>query len=709
MVGGCVAAVEKEASKSPLESQPQPITTSASQFTTASIADGRPDDHQSLMPQEMNSQSREPTLRSGHLAIETSLDVNADMICFDEQWLVSPQLAFTDLSTWHLDSNVSLHDLENPIGAISKPSGAIPSHDPLLDFSLSTPVLEATAIWDHEQEVNISSSESQASPYDLNIVFDQVETQPEGTAATPITDPALSKRASPVTPMTPTGLNLPPNHHEQLQKSPGTQVSCANLTSSSSPGLKVPVGDRLYLAHSKVNLMDVLPLQLDSLFSLTLTSSPVRYAAMALAAANLTNLQGKRSSNGNGPWSMKAAHAENARTFMSKTVEPTANDAETSIISRLVVQVLTVCYQLEIGCVSDIGNALSILDGAILSCSDQILTLSGGVEIARSWLYLRSMFALIEAPQALYGSECQIESLKSQFEKSIATSHQIIDLASTKAFRIWHRILLLKCMQNRGDTPKETMKKSQNWWAILKGGHENCLPSACLDVEAVHILDEEELYRELAGLKLRLDDCEVPEEFPALVDEAGPLPSSVEDVKPLHFSSHKRAMACADYAFAQLICDGNLLRELLSPSEDSPQQTSPWLHLLFRIAMGLDPIECTKRNMYCKDITTYLYTAIIFAGGKNGFDLFSSFLEHLLRAGLVYERPLVPLHSYASFFEALRREASKGRTIFIACLTYDAWASKEALYSDGAGEYVIIYGRDLEGRYFNDMVPLHEC
>ncbi|KAJ3512909.1 hypothetical protein NM208_g15259 [Fusarium decemcellulare] len=476
----------------------------------------------------------------------------------------------------------------------------------------------------------------------------------------------------------------------------------------------VAVGDRLYLAHFTVNIAEILPSRLEPLFTIVKNITPLRYAAMALAAANLANQKGKPAADVNGNWIAMPSHANSALRFMMDSLAAMQVESALSMEACVIIEILNLCYHLEAGTMQDMQETLKHLDHTILSYSDNISSLACGKDIIRCWLHLRSVCALSRPPHEPYGLESSVESLVIELEGSIATSWEHIHIITAKAWQVCHRLLILKCMGTRGDSTKETLDKCIRWWDILKADDENCATSSWKDMAGT--LSEEDLYTELGHLRSSLDDCEVPEEFPSRLEDTRSLPQTIQEIEPLRFSSHSSAMACADYAFSRLICEEDLVSTLLrDPVGTRPDQgcllakrTSRWLRLLFRIAMGLDPIDCAKRNMYRSGITSHLYYGTLFTLGNAELGLVDSFLHHLLNAGIFFESSFLPLRSFSSYIQALQREAEKGRTVFMGCLTYPAWTRREMLFSNGADEFLIIYGREVDGHYFNDLVPMFQ-
>ncbi|RSL86294.1 hypothetical protein CEP52_015859 [Fusarium oligoseptatum] len=306
------------------------------------------------------------------------------------------------------------------------------------------------------------------------------------------------------------------------------------------PGSKISVGHRIYLAHFKVAVMQAFPLELPFLWDMVIKSEPVRYAALSLSAANLANLQAQKPDKGQGP----LVHSARATTFSRQTVEVLEGGSVVPLDARLVTMILVVFYELEASSFSSAFHSLSILNVMILSCPEDVLCLTNGRIIVQWWLHLRTLITGAQGPYSLYGPEDPTESLINQLEVRVAETPQMIDLITTKAMRIWNRVLVAKCFEAPGDRPVDTMRKVDDWWRILKGNHL-CEPVRD-DQSSDRVLGEDELYEELENLRKVLDDCDAPASFQSSMLEES---KARGEVMPLHFANHRHAIDVVDFAF----------------------------------------------------------------------------------------------------------------------------------------------------------------
>ncbi|EEU37462.1 uncharacterized protein NECHADRAFT_86310 [Fusarium vanettenii 77-13-4] len=475
------------------------------------------------------------------------------------------------------------------------------------------------------------------------------------------------------------------------------------------PGSKISVGHRIYLAHFKVAILQAFPLELPFLWDMVIKSEPVRYAALSLSAANLANLQGQQPDDNEPAWVAMPVHSARASAFSTHTVEALENGTAVPLDARIVTMILVVFYELEASSFSSASHSLSILNVMILSCPEDVLSSANGRIIIQWWLHLRTFIANAQGPYSLYGAEDPAESLINQLEVRVAGAPQMIDLITTKATRIWHRVLVAKCFEVPEDRPVDTMRKVDDWWRILKGNHL-CDPAR--DDESL-ILGEDELYEELENLQRTLDACDAPSDFRPSMLEEGP---ASREILPLRFPNHRRAIEVADFAFAHILCAQERLRAMVEHSTDLPRQfpdtaldpaitMDAWVYLLLRTVAGLDVSKCARENTYRRGIISSLFYTGLFYPGQVSSKFITDAIKRMIEARMEFENPFYPLRAFIDFQNSLQHQVAGGRTIFFVCSTYDEWTTRETVLSGWEEEYLMVLGCEPDGRYFNDLVP----
>ncbi|KAL5594886.1 hypothetical protein FOVSG1_008575 [Fusarium oxysporum f. sp. vasinfectum] len=483
------------------------------------------------------------------------------------------------------------------------------------------------------------------------------------------------------------------------------------------PTIKIEAGDRLYLAHFRINIVKAFPVQPTYLWSLVLKCKPLYYAALALAAANLANLHGWHSNDGT--WIPMPSHLNKATVFLDRSKASLVSSSAVSppLQARLITMFLMEYYELEGGSISSVWQTLSVLDNAFLTQQDIILSLPESDILFQWWLHLRSFATWPRVPYHVCVAEHPTGSLLRSLETRFLTASQMINIVGTKAEQIWWRILIVKCFGNSGETTPQVLNTFKDWFAILKGNlveHEDQIP--------VMFMDDTESHDELKELRTTLSSCVPPADFhPELLVECQgqDTDTSYNNFEPVVLSSHGRAMEMAEFAFAQMLCDSGLLRRLLDPTKNNkrqfPKQESmvaekhhSWARLIARIALGLDLTRCAKENNFRRGIIHFLFFAGLMVPGSVSYDLIEHIVKGLMNTHAKSEGPFYPLHGFMTLIQTIRQESRKGRTIFLTCLTHDEWASKESLFSTAAGAHMIAFGREDNGQYFGDLVPIAE-
>ncbi|KAK2735111.1 C6 transcription factor [Colletotrichum kahawae] len=483
---------------------------------------------------------------------------------------------------------------------------------------------------------------------------------------------------------------------------------------STQKAAPVPVEDRPYLAHFRLNVINNLPVRLDTLWKMILYNVPLRYAAMALAAANLANLHGHHSSDHN-QWVPAPIHSARALNYVSKCSDILETHPDMSWEAHLTVLILATLYELETGTIVDLRRALAVLDRGIRNHRSQVLS-AAGKDLGRIWVHLRYLELACRGPQHPLGIESAGESLLMELVPSLVHPPQRIQVIGCQASRISQRLLFSRCFYERGDSAAETLDKMTQWWEILKGtsfgepSDEHTEPDT--------VLPDDELFKELRNLQSALAACEAPEGILSAL-----LPDSemfhTRPYAPLRLPTHQTAMTLAEYAFAQLLCTENNVQRLtqevghaadneVDAFDCAPMRSNPWLNLLLRITDELDPVECQKRNAYRSGIFSMLFQASILGAGRVGFEALQQFIQRSMAAGVLYEGPFTSLHSARSCNQAILRYMTMkpGRAIFAASFTYSAWEPREVLFSKGGGQHVLLCGREADGRYLNDLIPV---
>ncbi|ETS76432.1 hypothetical protein PFICI_11819 [Pestalotiopsis fici W106-1] len=479
----------------------------------------------------------------------------------------------------------------------------------------------------------------------------------------------------------------------------------------------VPVGDRLYLAHFVTHVANLLPTEMQSLRTTAMTEVHVRLAAMAHGAAHLAFLQGapKADQQHGSRWVSKEAHRKRGSELTARAWRETDSNSSLPLDTSLAVILLLCYHELEAGTFHSLWSLVSRLDLRIMASMNDLSTLSYG--IMQGWSHIRALakrtWPLVQ-PTAL---ESRMENILCQLEEVYAMSRRV-DSICIMAVRLMYRVISCKCLGYSGSPSKDTLRNIRSWWKILQGTAESA-QEQLFDDDYENALHEDQIYTELQSLGERLQDCDIPQEFPpdfeAMLDRSASntlSPGSQTDISasdPLfYFTSHDQAMSCADYAFAHIVTDIRLLKYAIAPAggKRTPRAPNPWLALLQHIAQGLDIANCSSRNAYRMSIISQILCGALLCCEPTVLNFLDGLLDRMLAQGLHREDAMTPLLLLSRVINTLQNEFRQGRQIFLCSVTFNEWTAKEELFTSGQGECLIILGREASGTLFSDSVPL---
>ncbi|KAF3015016.1 hypothetical protein E8E14_008818 [Neopestalotiopsis sp. 37M] len=475
----------------------------------------------------------------------------------------------------------------------------------------------------------------------------------------------------------------------------------------------VPVGDRLYLAHFTTHVANLLPTEMRTLRTRALTETHVQLAAMAHSAAHLAFLQGAHKTDQYhvSRWVSKESHRKRGSELTALAWRAIELNSELSLETRLTVMLLLCYRELEAGTIYGLWDLVSRLDRRILASLNKLTSLGHG--IMQGWSHIRALskrtWPLVQ-PTTL---ESRVEKILSQLEEDYAMSRRV-DSICVMAIRLIYRAISCKCLGHSSSPSIGGLQNIGNWWKIIQGSVE--LPVFEGDYE--NSLNEDQLYTELQCLGARLQDCEVPREFPSdfeatlhlsTAEDLSPGPTDVGMSSPVfRFSTHDQAMSCADYAFAHITTDDRLLEYAIAPAGDksTPRPPNPWLALLKHIAQELDLADCANRNAYRMSIITQILCGALLCSEPNALDFLDSFIHRMLARGVWREDALTPLLLFSRVINTLQKEFLEGRQVFLCSVTLNEFTAKEKLMTSIDGQCLIIFGREASGMLFSDCVPL---
>ncbi|KIL88458.1 hypothetical protein FAVG1_08538 [Fusarium avenaceum] len=494
----------------------------------------------------------------------------------------------------------------------------------------------------------------------------------------------------------------------------------STLRQYSSSTLTTSLDDRRYLSHFMLDIMRSLPSPFEELWLWLTEHSLLKAAAMALSAANLGNRHGLLVPGSRGRWVPKASHARAATQYMLRCTDATASLIQRMpLFPRLALRILLVCYELEKGAIFGMRKALAAMHDEVSENCNELLSDPVGKAIASNYVLLQYLEIDSRKPHAPLGKESKSEFFISTLVPYLSTAEFIARTIGHRACRASWRIIFLNCIRAFSETPAKTVERMGQWWSLVMGGqrNDNELEN---DYLGTAIMGEEELLSELKAIQDALAECSPPQGmqhlgFNEVLVAGSPMPTS-DDLHHIPSRDFQDTMICAEYAFAKLVSDGSFLYQLTmdkssgrsgAPAarfDPAPMAESPWLRVLFKIAYGLDPVNCQRHNGYRMGIISMLMARFFLGAGRVALDCLDDFLRRAASAGVQYEGPFSPTEASWMLSRTLRREmdSSPERTIFMAAMMVDPGAS-EPLFSKDVSESILMCGREANGRYFHDI------
>ncbi|KAF4544528.1 uncharacterized protein LTHEOB_6098 [Lasiodiplodia theobromae] len=473
----------------------------------------------------------------------------------------------------------------------------------------------------------------------------------------------------------------------------------------SPPLAALSVPERMYLAHFSVIVLDTIPGGLHALEQEMLSLSPVRHAAISLAAASLANLHGRYDGS---RWIPHQSHAAHALDHASKASEASSNiPPEQAVATTL----LLLYMKVDLDTVENWCSHFHNLEATVLENHLTLAQTELGLQLLRSYLHARAFFRSMSSSYRPMRQESAGDCTVAPLVKSYASSRETLALVSCDALRIVGRILLCQCMHVGDCSPKALLQKMLRWHSIVRDAPYPNSASVFQD-EFQTTLSEDQCYQELKVLREELQACEPSPPLPPSANSEHPA-----TLEPILFSSSDEAMHHASYAFAQLLCSEPLLRHLLRPLSSFPSSSStvsspadPWLHLLLRIAAGLDARECARRNTYHHGMLYMLTAASMLCSSAADADttvdplaFAADYAARLAAAGIERDGAYYPVSLSRTCIRVLQRERGRGRSVFWMSTTHRE--NNSELMAAQVKEYVVLHGRMADGRFFSDCVP----
>ncbi|RMJ11953.1 hypothetical protein CDV36_008404 [Fusarium kuroshium] len=355
------------------------------------------------------------------------------------------------------------------------------------------------------------------------------------------------------------------------------------------------------MTHFAIHVCDILPPSLEAMSIAARGKSTLHNASMAIGAANMANLQGSYTRNQSTSlqaWVPDPHHRLDALKYAGKALSLARRDQIIGVDVLVSVHLLLSFVELELGTFDGLHRYLSSLDDLIYKTKDKLLGYEKGQDLLVAAVHARTTQRYIVGPWSTWTTLSERERFWVGLERQVLSNSASFQKAGSDAYLVIQRVRLIITMQHHRMSPNPVTED------LIKQLSPHIAPDFA---EQESELDLAEAYRQSITEIRHLSRLSSGKKPPS--DSLSQLGHSVE-CEPMQFESHERAMHAADYAFFQILCDKNLVRNFAPLPEsfilqtDGPAtngQASHWLQILIRIARGLDIAKCAHRNIYKRD------------------------------------------------------------------------------------------------------------
>jgi roadblock/LC7 domain-containing protein len=507
----------------------------------------------------------------------------------------------------------------------------------------------------------------------------------------------------------------------------GYTKEAAALASSLTICPSVKHAHRIFLAHFLTSVYDLIPGRDLALRQLVIQVEAVQMAAMALAAANLANVEGAYAYSANRTrqsWIPKKTYVDESLNFanqVSSLTDGSLLDSKAAIAIRL----LLAYRELEVGTIRNLILQTVAIERALINMNEDLATNPEDVWIWRATINIRALLRATIGPFQRVDSETLHQRAITSLDAHFSTDPHLIHYLVASAIHISTRIILSRTLGEDCKDPEKLARKISEWHAIMLGmGNlpDMRTPDADMDMhltedrlfEHLELLEEQaRLYR--PGVSDFLEDL-----LPYLTqDDPIEVLDNVDymSIEPLELGDHETTMTAALYIFAQIICSSTLLRNMLDGAESQfsgarwnptdHDRSRPWLHLLLRVARALAfrPADLPRRNTYRRGITPMLFFAAVRYRDVRILNFLDNFLADMDRAGVAWEDIQSPVSLIRLTIGIVQQEIGAGRTIFKVGSTFAYTRSLKDMVVTDTDELLVLHGRNEHGKYFNKAVP----
>ncbi|VUC30147.1 unnamed protein product [Clonostachys rosea] len=451
-----------------------------------------------------------------------------------------------------------------------------------------------------------------------------------------------------------------------------------------------------------------------------------RYAAMAISAANLANLQGMfvydSPLQSGYSWIPESRHRFRSLAYAGKALEIATDCRSTDISTLLAAHLMLTFVELELGSFEGLRYYISTVDGLVYNTHNELLQEKYGPEILCGLFDARSVQKFVAGP---IGPPSRREVMMDQFWQTLEIRMPIKpDVAQSLGCEmaiILERLCLLTTMQHHLTTPSRmqyiVMKQLADYLHRLYPTNRNEQISKHQLLSAY-----QECLGDMVGIRNQVLSLPTPPGVPLLGDPGSKSASATdlekpnstpgEEYEPLRFDSHRESMVAADYAWCRILCDESIVLGITNPSGGQLSPIAPnanhWMNVLVRIARGIDVSECSTKNIYRRGICGMLLHSAIRCGSTKTVDLLEDLLDRLISNGSAWEDCMFSNTPSVSTVRAVQSQLQQGRSILMVSSLGENANPKTTIMSNRMVRTLIVHGWEADGRTFDETLHLDD-
>lgn len=516
-------------------------------------------------------------------------------------------------------------------------------------------------------------------------------------------------------------------------------VSDNVISGNSPPTLSEQVPSELddsYFAHWRSTVLDIVPDVFRELTAEMPTFPPLKYALLAVAAANMAHVESSMVLTPRPIWRAKympeKQHRQHGLEYYSHAIKSFPRDASVTtarhVQNAFATLLLFHYFELDAGSMTEVLTHMQGLEEMVPAARSALLSDNIGRKLLSSWMSVRSLVVnrrhAMNLPTIKTPSIQRVEMsiFGSQLKPSdFASKHDSITVFMCECVQTTRTMILDWCVCRAESASTSTSKRHPVWTPMLeqvslppsRGGYTEAQLKA-IDDGYRRTLERQRSI--LDQWHSELDVFELPSESFVSGHTKPPLSEGVvtydieRPVQPLKFHTHNMAMNYAYYCVAQLLSSEEAWHRLTGqgsaasvtstpppgtrPGSPSPSSPNPlWEGLILRISAGLDPSSCVYKNTFDVGIISILILCAAWSPDLRLASWVDRWLYRVEEHGTAVENA-IPLSTMRHALQLIRDTKQHGCDLFLASFVEPEEMDRDEIYKSDGHVLVAMCGKD---------------